>query len=300
MLENKKLPLHDLIQALAQHDSDRVTQTLVQAHKSHDYIIKNESCFLEMFEELIAIKSDLNASLKLEYSYLDNFGNESFKAPNSFSIRVIDFLLLNAVAFGFFEAVKILLQHGADVHIRDHSGLTVLMIIGRNSYLYRSYQCNDKDCLKIMQLLVDHGADIKAVDNYGNTVLEAEINNLYAVEFLLKQGIDQDIITKALRSAVGDIVTNDSKDFLSVIELLLQHGARVNDVDDDGDNALILIIEFTDFPYRNLAKAVKLLLQYGADVYVQNKNGSSSLDIARELGNQEIITILEAYSKNKN
>lgn len=40
---------------------------------------------------------------------------------------------------------------------------------------------------------------------------------------------------------------------------------------------------------------VRLLLEHGADQTLKNDNGDSALDIARRIGNQEVIALLEAY-----
>lgn len=137
--------------------------------------------------------------------------------------------------------------------------------------------------------------------------------------------INPDIATIALHKVISTIVHNQPKNFLEIIELLLKHGARVNDVDNCGDTALTRLLYFTTQPlYENHLQAVelllkhradvhhisqnsnltclmlavhnsdmlKLLLKYGADLNQRNPNGQTVLMLAAEYDNLEIIKFL--------
>jgi len=67
--------------------------------------------------------------------------------------------LINAVKFGDFDSVKILIENGVDVNKNTYGNTTLLMwaVIG-NKY-------------EIAQLLLENNADLKVKDNDGHTAL---------------------------------------------------------------------------------------------------------------------------------
>ena len=64
------------------------------------------------------------------------------------------------------KALRLLKSHGADVNIRDHQGLTLLMRAAR-------FGTNPE----VMQILIDAGADPRTVDLRGNTLLHCAAMN---------------------------------------------------------------------------------------------------------------------------
>ncbi|WP_339047696.1 ankyrin repeat domain-containing protein [Candidatus Mesenet endosymbiont of Phosphuga atrata] len=67
-------------------------------------------------------------------------------------------------AFGYWQdsqVVKLLLEHGSDVHAKGICGLTPL---------YRAISCFEKDP-QIIRLLLEYGSDVHAKDDYNNTPL---------------------------------------------------------------------------------------------------------------------------------
>jgi hypothetical protein len=83
-----------------------------------------------------------------------------------------------AVANRQTAVVKLLINHGVDVNVRDKS---------RRTFLHDAAEANDA---KIVQLLLQNGADSNAVDELGRSALElaAALGNIEAVEVLLKDG----------------------------------------------------------------------------------------------------------------
>ena len=55
--------------------------------------------------------------------------------------------------------VKLLLDHGADVNVKDEDGETPLFCASNNGHK------------EIVKLLLEHGADVNAKNNYGNSPL---------------------------------------------------------------------------------------------------------------------------------
>ena len=74
--------------------------------------------------------------------------------------------LMIACQAGNYEAVKILLEHGAEVNVRDYCGETALI------YTVGSENCDIGDKVKIVKLLLDYGADSTICGNYSGTALD--------------------------------------------------------------------------------------------------------------------------------
>ena len=89
---------------------------------------------------------------------------------------------------------------------------------------------------EVMRLLVDHGADVLAVDRWKRNLLQwFGGSNVEIAKFLLDRGvklIDRDYQGRVpLFSAIRTIDT-------TVAEFMLERGADINAVDNDGANAL--------------------------------------------------------------
>ncbi len=72
--------------------------------------------------------------------------------------------MLYAVGNGYAEAVRILLEHGADPNLRERSGET---------YLHTAATWRDN--AEIIKALVEHRADVNAKDREGRTPLDVAL-----------------------------------------------------------------------------------------------------------------------------
>ncbi|MDN3031198.1 MAG: ankyrin repeat domain-containing protein [Candidatus Tisiphia sp.] len=111
--------------------------------------------------------------------------------------------------------VKWLVEHGADVNVRNKNGETVL-------------HCAVKSCqVEIVKLLLGKGADVNAIDSSsdftelvkklmadtdsdGNTVLHcaAKTSQWYTVQWLVKQGADINVEDNVGRTVLNYAVLN--------------------------------------------------------------------------------------------
>lgn len=94
------------------------------------------------------------------------------------------------------------------------------------------------------------GVDINAYNCFGNTVLME-----FVIHFQYENGTEQPS---------------------SILEVLLQHGARVNARNRDGETALHLAAK------HGRRAAMELLIEKGANIHVRNRKGQSPLQILRE------------------
>jgi len=82
--------------------------------------------------------------------------------------------------------------------------------------------------------------------------------------------------------------TND----ISTIKFLIDHEPNaINSKNDEGKTALHYAIE------RNKPEVVKLLLEYGADLNIEDPKGSTPLDYTTRTNNEEINKIITAFNK---
>jgi len=153
----------------------------------------------------------------------------------------INAALMYAASAGHTNAVKLLLDKGADINVKDKYGDTLLM------------QAVSAGHTDVVKLLLDKGAgDINAV-----LMKAAYQGDTNTVELLLDKGAD---INAKVIGAFGDtalmnaVVSGDT----NVVELLLARRADINTVDTDGSTALGIAKRMGN------AAIVQLLRQAGA------------------------------------
>ena len=91
-------------------------------------------------------------------------------------------LLHIASAHGSYEFVKILVDAGADVNVRDYDDNTPLMVI--------NYGRNKSTAHEILKCLLVHGADVNASDIMGRTAMFKDSSYMYCFPDIVKTLID--------------------------------------------------------------------------------------------------------------
>lgn len=101
------------------------------------------------------------------------------------------------------ECLAILLDHGANVNLRDYCGNTPIMFVAEA----------DVPKIEAVRMLIEHGADINAQSNDGSTTLMGTAGCGYddIVELLLSHGADPNILDKYGHTAL-DYATRELED----------------------------------------------------------------------------------------
>jgi ankyrin repeat protein len=195
-----------------------------------------------------------------------------------------------AAIYGSADAVRILLEAGADPNARNQQEATPL--------IYAAW-----DFAKI-QLLVDKGAQVNVAAKNGITPLmiaASALGNSRSAEYLLAHGAD----AKALDRLGGDaLIRAGWMSDPQTVTLLLAKGANARNADRAGFTALQMAPNFAD------CERVNLLLKAGADVNSFNtfagqvKNGPiglvhlTPLMVAAPYGDAETVsTLLKAGAR---
>lgn len=176
-----------------------------------------------------------------------------------------------AAKSGNKELVELILSHGVDVNKVNRKGLTPLLSAAR---------AGDKE---IFDLLLARGANPDLVSEKGMVVLEnlCDYHNSpgllqLQLDCLLPHGFD--VNRKAVDGySIFSISILSSCDNES-LETLLQYGADINTVTDDGFTPLHFVV--SDIPYGSDKRTVQFLLEHGADVNARTTDGRTPLDLA--------------------
>ena len=107
------------------------------------------------------------------------------------------------------QAIKILLNAGANPDAKDQDGTSIVMLAAKSGRA---------DAVK---LLIDHGADLNAVDNDGWTAL-MRADNVETVRVLIDAGADMSVKNKAGKTALAVAIENDQDE---IVKLLKSRGA---------------------------------------------------------------------------
>lgn len=169
------------------------------------------------------------------------------------------------------DTIGLLIEHRANVNVRNHEGTTPLHLINPIKPGY------DPRCTEIAKLLLDHGADVNVQDVNGRTPLhiaasgETQGNTLTVVYLAHEANVNaaDNYGTTPLHLAVskeGPLAN------IPVIELLLKSGADVNARTTKGNTPLYLAVY-----YGAANEVMELLFDYGADWNSSNEKSDTPL-----------------------
>jgi len=226
--------------------------------------------------------------------YLKKNGNIDSK-PYVFDIDRTNFPPLTyAAKVGNFEAVKLLLDHGADVNNTEGTNGTSPLLAS----LSLSYTFNP-DRIEIAQYLIDHGAEINYRDRngYGNNAISATLMPLSSppneeqeecqydfIQYLVDEGAEYQI-----NCTYGNLLSKSAAyNNVSVVDYLINElGMSIDIVDSSGCSPLMYAVE------NGSLDAVRYLINQGAEKNLINEDGKTALDIAQEKGNVLIIALFD-------
>ena len=175
-----------------------------------------------------------------------------------------------------YEIADYLLNHGADVNIRDNYGDTALM--------YCSFGTGRAD---IAELLLQHGADVNIQNGDGLTVLMHSCIEGFIdiVKLVLRYDADVNIRDNDGMTALMHSCRIKNAD-INIVKLLLKHDADVDVQDNGGRTALIIAI---NGGHLDIAE---LLLQHGANPNIHDIGGNTALSYAIQRGYTKIAKLL--------
>jgi ankyrin repeat protein len=242
-----------------------------------------------------------------EAGALDSITPEERRIIDCFNHRKMT-ALMSACAHKKAKTVKLLVEHGADIHLRDElSNSAVAWAAAGGSG-------------EIVSYLLSKGADRNTRDHSGWTLLHDAVSmtlDMSAARLLLQIGLDPNAEAKG---KITPLMVAAARN-LGFVKLLVKHGARVNHKDEWGRTALLAAaskqrteivrylieqgaeVNVADRDDKESALAisvqlfehetVKLLLAHGADVNARDAKGHSVLDHARDTGDKKLIALIE-------
>jgi ankyrin repeat protein len=228
-------------------------------------------------------------------------------------------LVIHAAAIGSPEAVKLLLENGADVNAKNDLEATALILGAGNAEKARMLVEKGADvnahsklgrtplmiaagcdgCSATVKLLLDKGADPKAADKQGDTALSeaAGADNAESVKLLLASGAGADTPDYEGYTPLAAAASNCNLEF---VKLFLSKGANVNAANTTGGEVKFGKIQLVKLTPLMLAATycgpdvVKTLLDAGAKVNAADIRGMTPIQFAvsSEAQNPAVVKLL--------
>jgi len=175
---------------------------------------------------------------------------------------------------GELDIVEMLIQHGADVNIKNKiNGTTAVYVAAEKGYV---------ECL---ELLIPHGADVNSRTFDGKTPVFAATKQgaFECLELLIRHGAN---INSMDLEGTTPLYTAANEGDVESLELLIRHGADVNSVDIDGTTAVYVAAHEGEF------ECLELLIRHGADVNSVARDGTTPRYVAAREGQLECLLLL--------
>jgi cytohesin len=171
------------------------------------------------------------------------------------------------------NAIKVLVEHGADINARNKydGGWTPLH--------YAYYYCKRDS----VQQLVALGADINARTYSGETILHLAAARGRPNTAVIRRGQENYLKNLQIVAIRGERAAVD------FIEFLLTQGADLNARDNFGWTPLHRAASFGKL------EVVSVLLAHGAKTDAKTNDGKTARDLARESGHKEIVELLKKH-----
>ncbi|MEM9884802.1 MAG: ankyrin repeat domain-containing protein [Bacteroidota bacterium] len=243
-----------------QADENGFTPLLLAAYKKHGAIAK-----------AITAKTIEQNDFHIDFDFHQD---DLLTAADLDSSDYRDFdLFMEIIENGNWDLVKYFIDKGININGLDHNNFTPLMTAAHD------------DHPEIARLLIDEGADVNYINSEGWTALiEAADEGAYATAVvLIEAGADVNLHNEHWgRSA---LTMAASEGYPNIIELLLDAGADLKMLEDG-------YLPLHSAAEEGQIEALKMLLNKGVEVHLQDHHGRTALMYAAEEGNLEIVKIL--------
>ena len=250
---------------------------------------------------IAVIKSNINiVTLLLDQNADVNIRNSCHQTP-----------LHIAVNTGEEPIIQKLLSHKADPSLKDEVGNTSLHLAVKSKDAkpgffkagasvsisnWSPFPTSCSPCnIHLVQAIIGHGADVNAMNKRGQTTLWFACcsGQTEFVKILLDAGANPNIADKNGESCLHAAVYGRCS--AETIQNLINHGAHVNAVNEDGATALLLACSSTQ------SEMVDVLLKAKADPNVLDRDGDTSLHAASEANcSKETLQKILEYGANVN
>lgn len=197
---------------------------------------------------------------------------------------------------GEFEAVKILIDNGADIN---------LMIDSMTPLMYCAHTISTAEGMKILSLLIENGANVSLKDKYDNSVLDYIFYGGYNESFEKNQfecfmkiiKIDSSLAYEELKykDSVGSgnflhkvVYFNNS---LVANYLIMHLSFDVDKLNNDKETSLMIAAKLNNY------EVAKALCENGANVALKNGDGKTALDLAIQYNSDKIIELFKEIEK---
>ena len=186
--------------------------------------------------------------------------------------------LMTASEVNDLTVIKFLLEHGADVHLKDKNGLTCL------HYAVIDVPDGLIAC-DVLKCLLENGADISALTNYNSTplMLASRSCDVNVIKFFLNHGSKND--GRALHFAC------DRAARLDILLCLIGNGADVNARGNDNCTPLMTASR------SGQVDKINVLINHGANLHLQDDNGDTAMHYAvcsGSSGSNSLATLIAA------
>lgn len=226
----------------------------------------------EMFSEFCELLENSNVSSDV----LDNFMQKHNVDINA---MVDDRSLLSyAVDFGNVSVVEYLVEHGADLEVKDENG--------RNAFLMATfnYSVGFTDA-KVVNFFLEKGVDANVQDNKGNSALNYAVmyGNNEALNYFLEKGLDTTTKDDEGATVLHYAVASGNKE---MVDYLLEKGLDITAKNND---------DVTMLHYAALGGNKEIfdcLVEKGLDIRAKDKDDMTMLHYAVLGGNKEIFDSL--------
>lgn len=190
------------------------------------------------------------------------------------------------------EFVEFLLKNGSKVNVVDKYGNDALLFICKKG---------KKEDIEIIKLLLEYGANVNSnKSNFSCLMCAAHNTNYDITKLLIENGANVNYVSKngyGILNLIYDNTIHYNNEDNRIIKLLIENGANVNSKNKSGETPLMNIIMLTLLNKSLEYESIKLLLDNKADVYIKNINGKNIFNIVENVKqrNSDIYSFIFYY-----
>lgn len=173
------------------------------------------------------------------------------------------------------KAMQVLIEDGADITIRGQDDETALHVAAKEGHVALS------------RFLLENGANINALDRYEETPISKALDfgHTGVVRLLIEHKADLEQGCSPLFEAVNPW---NGRAKVEIVQLLLDNGADVISARNWWKDTTLLHAAVR----QGSKPIVELLLEYGAEVGMRDRDGDTALDVSIKVGREDISNIL--------